>query len=108
MGYTPSIFAGVWVGFDDFTKSLGRRETGGRVACPIWTEFMMNWLHDKPDEDFPVPPGIVFARVNIGTDGKKVAYLPFKEGHIPRVSVATSGAKEESQTETSIFKSELF
>ncbi|MDO9350565.1 MAG: PBP1A family penicillin-binding protein, partial [Deltaproteobacteria bacterium] len=35
IGYTPSLLAGVWVGFDDKT-SLGKNETGSRAALPIW------------------------------------------------------------------------
>ncbi len=108
MGYTPSILAGVWVGYDNFNRSLGRRETGGRVACPIWTEFMMKWLKEKPNEDFPVPPGIVFARATTDLKNNKIAYLPFKEGHVPRITSETHQAKEETSTEESIYKSELF
>jgi len=34
VGYTPSLLAGVWVGFDDRT-SLGKNETGARAALPF-------------------------------------------------------------------------
>ena len=39
IGYEPSLAAGVWVGFDDKRKSLGRHEDGGRrPPCPSgWT-----------------------------------------------------------------------
>ncbi len=40
VGYTPDLAAGVWVGFDDMRRSLGRGEVGGRAAAPIWSEFM--------------------------------------------------------------------
>ncbi len=64
VGYTPSTLAGVWVGYDDHTLSLGKGETGGRAACPIWLYFMKEWLKNEPLESFPIPPGVVFARVN--------------------------------------------
>jgi penicillin-binding protein 1A len=64
IGYTPSTLAGVWVGYDDHTLSLGKGETGGRAACPIWLYFMKEWLKNEPLESFPIPPGVVFARVN--------------------------------------------
>jgi penicillin-binding protein 1A len=53
MGFTPQLTAGVWVGFDDKQKSLGRGETGARAALPIWLEFMQNALAGMPVENFP-------------------------------------------------------
>jgi len=67
IGYTPSTLAGVWVGYDDHTLSLGKGETGGRAACPIWLYFMKEWLKNDPMESFPIPPGVVFAKVNAGS-----------------------------------------
>ena len=57
MGYTPQLLAGVWVGFDE-KRTLGSRETGGRVAAPIWTRFMERALAGKPILDFSVPSGL--------------------------------------------------
>ncbi|GAB4289925.1 MAG: PBP1A family penicillin-binding protein [Ignavibacteriaceae bacterium] len=41
VGFTPSLVAGVWVGFDDhrvkFTNWYGQ---GARAALPIWAQFM--------------------------------------------------------------------
>ena len=53
MGFTPQLTAGVWVGFDDKQKSLGRSETGARAALPVWLEFMQNALAGTPVENFP-------------------------------------------------------
>jgi penicillin-binding protein 1A len=53
LGFTPQLTAGVWVGFDDKQKSLGRSETGARAALPIWLEFMQNALAGMPAENFP-------------------------------------------------------
>ena len=39
VGFTPDLLAAVWVGFDDM-KKLGRGETGGKAATPIWADFM--------------------------------------------------------------------
>lgn len=43
IGYTPDITAGVWLGYDR-GKSLGRGETGGRAAAPVWAAFMHDIL----------------------------------------------------------------
>jgi penicillin-binding protein 1A len=48
IGFTPEITAGVWVGFDDKSVSLGKPETGAVAALPIWLEFMQGALDGKP------------------------------------------------------------
>ncbi|MGA2226376.1 MAG: penicillin-binding transpeptidase domain-containing protein, partial [Syntrophobacteraceae bacterium] len=63
IGYTPSVLTGVWVGYDDQNVALGKGETGGRAACPIWVHFMKEYLKDEPIETFPIPDGIVFAKI---------------------------------------------
>ena len=52
IGFTPSLTAGAWVGYDDKQISLGKRETGARAALPIWLEFMEAACEGKPAEDF--------------------------------------------------------
>ncbi len=64
IGYTPSVLTGVWVGYDDHNVSLGKGETGGRAACPIWVYFMKEYLRDKPIETFQIPEGIIFAKIS--------------------------------------------
>lgn len=64
IGYTPEVLTGVWVGYDDHTVSLGKGETGGRAACPIWLYFMEEWMKNKPVRTFAIPEDIVFARIN--------------------------------------------
>ena len=66
IGYTPSLLASVWVGFDDKT-SLGKGETGARASLPIWISFMSQALKDTPIENFKVPQGIALMKVNIET-----------------------------------------
>ena len=39
IGYTRDFLAGVWVGHDK-KMSLGKHASGGRVAAPIWLDFM--------------------------------------------------------------------
>ncbi|HBH86633.1 MAG TPA: penicillin-binding protein [Syntrophaceae bacterium] len=63
IGFSPSLIAGVWVGFDQ-ERTLGKQEQGGRAAAPIWLYFMEKALGGKPVEVFPVPDGIVFIKVD--------------------------------------------
>ncbi|PYN15486.1 MAG: penicillin-binding protein [Candidatus Rokuibacteriota bacterium] len=58
IGFTPRLATGVWVGYDR-PRSLGKDETGSRVAVPIWTAYMGKILGDSPKEDFPVPERVV-------------------------------------------------
>ncbi len=89
IGYTPSLLAGVWVGFDDKT-SLGKNETGSRAALPIWISFMDKALRDAPAEPFRVPEKIVLLRVNLETgtpaDGSSPQTIleAFVEGTFPK------------------------
>ena len=58
IGYTPDIAIGVFVGFDDHTKSLGKNASGSNTALPIFIDFMTHakkYLIAKP---FRIPKGI--------------------------------------------------
>ena len=62
VGFTPDLVAVAYVGFDQ-PESLGRKESGGRVAAPIVRDFFAAALAGKPAVPFRVPPGIRFVRV---------------------------------------------
>jgi membrane carboxypeptidase/penicillin-binding protein len=88
IGYTPEIAAGVWVGYDS-ARNLGPNETGGRTAAPIFVDYLKHALQDRPVQDFPVPEGVVFARVDrttglLAAPGDDDAiFMPFREGTAP-------------------------
>lgn len=88
IGMTPQISTGVWVGFDA-EKTLGKGEVGGRVAMPIWLEYMKAAHADLPLQTFPVPDGIVFANIDPSTGklasgySKNVIKQAYKEGTEP-------------------------
>ncbi|MCZ6473492.1 MAG: PBP1A family penicillin-binding protein [SAR324 cluster bacterium] len=64
LGYIPQLVAGVYVGFDDASKSLGPSETGSRAAAPIWLEFMQAVERSMAVETFRQPPTVVAHRVS--------------------------------------------
>ncbi len=70
-GFTPEIAASAWLGFDDSQK-LGKGETGGKAALPMWIEFMKTALENIPDKTLAEPEGIVRAYINPG-DGLLLA-----------------------------------
>jgi penicillin-binding protein 1A len=55
VGFSPSITCGVWVGYDE-RKALGRNETGGHAALPIWMDFMRVAISDPAHQDESFPP----------------------------------------------------
>lgn len=63
VGYTPELVTGVWVGYDS-ERSLGKKQTGGRVAAPIFLSFMEQALGTAPVLDFPMPDGVMLTSVN--------------------------------------------
>ena len=66
IGFTPDKIAGVWMGYDQ-PANLGSRESGGKVAAPVWLHFMQHSVKKKSGKPFPVPAGIVFANVDTRT-----------------------------------------
>ena len=91
IGFSPDVATGVWVGFDS-KEVLGKGETGGRAALPIWMEFMKVALERTPERDFEVPEDIVFARIDpksglLAPPGSPDGYFQaFLEGSEPHAS----------------------
>jgi 1A family penicillin-binding protein len=57
VGFSSSVVAGVWVGFDQ-PAPIGREAYGARVALPIWAEFMKRVANRLPASDFAVPDSL--------------------------------------------------
>src|SRR4029434_7451986 len=86
IGYTPRVVTGVWVGYDR-PRSLGKDETGSRVAVPIWVNYMGKVLGDSPKEDFAIPDRIVLVPVDLDPSNEcvRVVSLAFVRGTEPPV-----------------------
>ena len=57
-GFNGNLVAVAWVGFDQ-PKTLGRNETGGVVALPIWMRYMGAVLKGTPETPLEAPQGVV-------------------------------------------------
>jgi penicillin-binding protein 1A len=68
VGFTPDLVVGVWVGYDT-PRSLGRGESGGRTAVPIFGDFMRTALSGRPPTPFRTPEGTRFVQVDLKTGG---------------------------------------
>jgi penicillin-binding protein 1A len=87
-GFTTDLLCSVWIGRDDSTP-IGDKITGGGAAVPIWLDFMQKAHPRTKVRDFPVPPGVSFARVEPwgGTPsgvGEDSVWMPFVRGTLPR------------------------
>jgi penicillin-binding protein 1A len=90
MGFTRDLATGVWLGYDINVTPLGRAETGGRAALPIWLDYMRAALGKRPQPEFEPPPGIVMVGMDIETGKPKAkeeggVLEPFVEGSEPKV-----------------------
>ncbi|VAW86704.1 Multimodular transpeptidase-transglycosylase [hydrothermal vent metagenome] len=88
-GFSPSQVATAWVGFDQ-PKALGRGETGGRAALPMWIDYMEEALRGIPNMDLPQPPGMLTVRIDPAS-GKlahssddNAIFETFRAGHAPK------------------------
>lgn len=93
IGFVPQrLVAGAWIGYD-IEKPLGTHETGAVAALPIWLEFMKEALAGEPVENFSLPEGIVFTKIDAATGeplgpehpapSEKVIFECFREGTVP-------------------------
>ncbi len=91
IGFSPDLVAGVYVGFDQ-PRSLGYKETGSRVAAPIFKMFMAEALKGAPAIPFRIPPGIRLVRIDgdtgllPGPNTRRVILEAYKPGTEPDTS----------------------
>ena len=108
MGFTPSLVAGVWVGFDDL-KPLGKYETGSRAASPIFLYFMEKALAGTPIESFSPPDRVVFAKIDpetgvlAGPDSKNYIFECFLAGTEP----TETASEDKSSKDEGFFRYDL-
>jgi 1A family penicillin-binding protein len=57
VGFSSSVVAGVWVGFDQ-PKPIGTNAYGARVALPIWADFMKRAAAVLPAREFAIPSSV--------------------------------------------------
>jgi len=104
-GYTHSLEATVWTGFDD-NRSLGYGEEGAHVALPIWIHFMRYALQGVPQWQRPMPAGIVKLRISARTGTLVSDESPdsisevFMANHLPTPSPGSASGSSAQSTQT--------
>ncbi|MGQ0765772.1 MAG: penicillin-binding protein 1A [Gemmatimonadota bacterium] len=89
VGYTPSIVAGFWFGFDA-PQSMGGGANGGRYAAPAWADFYASgWTETANRGAWSAPGGLVAVEIDSETGLLADEWCPnrrsewFKEGTEP-------------------------
>jgi penicillin-binding protein 1A len=72
IGFSPDLVVGVWTGFDT-PRDMGEGETGGRIAAPIFRDFMRDALRNTPPTPFRIPGGVRLVRIDYLTGGLPTA-----------------------------------
>ena len=62
-GFNAKLVATAWVGFDKLAP-MGRSETGGKAALPIWIDFMRVALDGVEESIMGRPAGLVSVRID--------------------------------------------
>ena len=87
-GFNADLATIVWVGYDD-DLPLGPGEEGSRTALPIWIEFMRIALAGVPENQMPMPEGIVSVLIDRDTGcparagQDNTTFEVFREKHVP-------------------------
>lgn len=102
VGYTPHLVTSVYVGYDQ-VRPMGKQETGGNVALPIFVDFAKVAYEAYPPDDFPEPPEIQFFAVDRHTgrpsSGSGALNMPFYAGTGPDTFTGTEAEAAAQQSE---------
>jgi len=88
VGFTPSLLALAWVGYDDNAVT---NLSGSSAALPIWTDFMKK-AQPNSRQDFTSPQDVILVKINPPTgllvtrQCPEYTYEPFIEGHEPETT----------------------
>ena len=96
-GFNQSLVATAWVGFDKL-EPLGRGETGGRSALPMWIDYMAVALDGVKALKREPPDGLVTVRIDpatgllAGSGQSDAVFETFREEYVPQQSSDALGA----------------
>ena len=87
VGFTPSLVAGVWVGFDK-PKTIFNGAYAAQIAVPIWARFMRDATRGDKSEWFERPKdivGVAICRVSgkLATDGCRAGEIVYDDYGVP-------------------------
>jgi penicillin-binding protein 1A len=71
IGFSSNLVIGVYIGYDN-PKTLGKFETGSKVALPVFKDFIEKALYKEDFDEFQIPKNIFLTSLNYDT-GLKLA-----------------------------------
>ena len=92
-GYNRDFATTVWVGFDN-PRPLGKKEVGGKVALPVWKDFMRVALQRSKDLPWEMPETMVAVPIDKETGLQTLEDAPnsvveyFSEENVPEMGLA--------------------
>jgi penicillin-binding protein 1A len=89
VGYTPTVVAGFWFGYDE-PRSLGRDASGGRLAAPAWAEFYANGWRERGG-DWTPPAGLVQRRIDASNGRLASEWCPWTRDEWFRAGTEPTG-----------------
>ena len=89
MGFTPTVVAGFWFGYDK-PRPVSYNASGGRLAAPAWADFYLNgWDETEPANAWQPPAGMVPVTIDARTGYLANEWCPitqrdyYKPGTVP-------------------------
>lgn len=115
-GFGANVTTAVYIGFDDYSRKLGRNEGGAVSAMPAWISYMKTALQDTPQQGLLPPSNVVSRSIdpasgllaapgqkNIkeyflnGTEPKQM-FIPQNQGYLPMEQTTTDEGVQELQS----------
>lgn len=100
IGYTPTLVAGFWFGYDT-PRPISSNASGGRLAAPAWADFYTNgWNEAAPAGAWQPPPGMTRVTIDARTGYLANEWCPvtqpdyYKPGTQPTDPCPVHGAPE--------------
>jgi penicillin-binding protein 1A len=100
VGYTPTVIAGFWFGYDD-PRPISYDASGGRLAAPAWADFYnTGWHEPVPPNAWQPPPGLKAVTIDARTGFLANEWCPilqkeyFKPGTEPQTLCPIHAAPE--------------
>jgi 1A family penicillin-binding protein len=89
IGYSPTLVAGIWFGYDQPRPINGGSASGGRIAAPAWADFYRQGWREPRNSAWFVPDNMVMRVIDPETGELASEWCParqrewFRPGHEP-------------------------
>ena len=103
VGGTPDVVAGLYMGYDQ-PRSMGGYAQGGSLAAPVFKQFFLESLTDRPPVPFIAPKNIRMVRIDRQSGRRVYGAWP---GTDPKAAIIWEAFKPESEPRRTIREEEI-